>query len=93
MSVADRKLQNELIFRDSNERIRRVQRELEMDVQTVPFICECSDIWCHTVVHLTASEYERVRGRDEWFLIAPEHDASDGEIAERSDRFWILEKA
>jgi hypothetical protein len=61
-------------------------------VATVPFICECSDILCHTVVHLTTSEYERIRGRDAWFLIAPEHDASDGEIIDRTDRFWTLAK-
>jgi hypothetical protein len=93
MSVADRKLQNELIFRDSNERIRRAQLELGTDVATVPFICECSNIRCHTIVHMTATEYERLRREELWFLIAPDHDASDGTIVERYERYWILEKS
>ena len=93
MRVEDRRLQNEMIFRDSNERIRRAQLGMTADGETVPFICECMDIRCHTIVHMTADEYERVRREEMTFLIAPDHDASDGEIGERTDRYWILRKS
>jgi hypothetical protein len=92
MKAEDRKLQNEVIFRDSNERIRRAQLEMQTDGGTVPFICECADIRCHTIVHLTSDEYERIRRESLWFLIAPDHDASDGEVVERTERYWILGK-
>jgi hypothetical protein len=92
MRVEDRRLQNEMIFRDANERIRRAQLGMQVNGETVPFICECLDIRCHTIVHMTADEYERVRGHERWFLIAPDHDASDGEVVEQFDRYWILGK-
>jgi hypothetical protein len=41
---------------------------------------------------MTAEEYERVRGENFWFFIAPEHDASDGTVVDRAERYWILEK-
>ena len=93
MRVEDRRLQNEMIFRDSNERIRRAQLGMTVDGETVPFICECMDIRCQTIVHMTGDEYERVRHEEMTFLIAPDHDASDGEVAERTDRYWILRKS
>jgi hypothetical protein len=93
MAVEDRKLQNEMIFRDSNERIRRAQRKLDTDVELVPFICECSDISCQTIVLLTAEEYEHVRGENLWFFIAPGHGTSDGTVVNRAERYWILEKS
>ena len=86
MKAEDRKLQNEVIFRDSNERIRRAQLEMPADGGTVPFICECA------IVHLTGDEYERIRRESMWFLIAPDHDASDGEVVERTERYWVLGK-
>ena len=93
MGPDQRKLQNELIFRDANERIRRAQQEIAVQADTVPFICECSDMRCHTIVQMTVAEYEGVRAEEMRFLIAPDHDATDGDVVERSEHFWVLAKS
>ncbi|HZR94566.1 MAG TPA: hypothetical protein VFA56_02660 [Gaiellaceae bacterium] len=93
MKQDSRKLRNELIFRDANERIRRAQSELELPDDPMPFICECSDERCRQIVQLTQAEYEDVRAGDRTFFIAPGHDASDGEVVARGDRHWVLQKA
>jgi hypothetical protein len=93
VSPDERKLQNELIFRDANERIRRAQQEIAVQADTVPFICECSDVRCHTIVQMSVAEYEDVRAGEMRFLIAPDHDATDGDVVERGERFWVLAKS
>jgi hypothetical protein len=89
----ERKLQNELIFRDANERIRRAQAAMEIaPAGPVPFICECADVACHTIVRMAGDEYESLRAADDRFLIAPGHDAADGEIVDRRDGYWVVKK-
>jgi hypothetical protein len=88
----DRKLQNELLFRDANEAIKRTQEDLGLEDGYLPFLCECFDEACRTIVHLTAAEYAAVRGAGRSFVIAPAHPSDDGAVAEQTDRYWVLDK-
>jgi hypothetical protein len=86
-----RKVRNERVFRDANERIRRTQQALELD-GPLPFVCECWNETCHEVVHVKPSEYESVRASDACFLIAPEHPHDDADVVARHDAYWVIEK-
>jgi hypothetical protein len=91
MSPDERKARNEALFREANEEIRRVQLELGLTHGRMPFICECDDEACRTIVRLTADEYERVRANGALFLVALEH-PTEGRIVERRDGYWVSQK-
>jgi hypothetical protein len=90
MSSDVRKAQNEMLFREANEEIRRVQLHLGLDGR-MPFICECDDEACRTIVRLTAEEYEHVRAGGTLFVIASKH-PTEGRIVERRDGYCISRK-
>ena len=93
MSTAEeRKARNETIFRQANEEVRRIQDELDLPEEPLPFICECEDERCRTIVRLTQAAYEEVRADSTHFLLAPGHPTTTGHVIERHDGFWIGEK-
>jgi len=83
---------NETIFRKANEEVRQVQAELELVDGRLPFICECEDERCATIVQLTQDEYERVRAESTHFVLAPGHRTSTGRVIERYEEYWVGEK-
>jgi hypothetical protein len=91
MSSDVRKAQNEALFREANEEIRRVQLDLGLADRRMPFICECDDETCREILRLTAEEYERVRAGGTLFFVAPEH-PTEGRIVERRDGYCISRK-
>jgi hypothetical protein len=82
---------NEATFRDANERIRNVQRELDPPLERVPFLCECDDPACHEPIRLTADEYERVRRDGTLFVIVTGH-STNGEVVSESRRHSVVRK-
>jgi hypothetical protein len=90
MTLDERRARNEILFREANEEIRRVQNELSLVDGEMPFICECEDERCREVVRMTSAEYERIRAKSRNFAVAPGHDA--GTIIARSERFHVSEK-
>jgi hypothetical protein len=68
---------NDAIFRDANERIR--DRAIDHDVtESIPFLCECAEPSCTTIVRLPLAEYERIRADPTWFFNAPGHSEAGG---------------
>lgn len=77
----ERIARNDSIFRDANEHIRAKAREHGTEEeQAVPFICECADEHCTTIVQLSISEYEDVRTNSRQFLTAFGHERFEGLI-------------
>lgn len=91
---AERAAENESIFRDANERIEEQLGELTLENGRSPFLCECEDIRCRTMIRLTREEYEQVRSRPNRFVVARGHPFTDAEVVvEQDDRFLVIEKA
>ena len=88
----ERAARNEVVFREANEKLGSKRQELDLTGRT-PFLCECGDPLCTELVRLTLEEYEHVRSRPNWFLIADGHDAEGGQIDEDHDGYSIIEKA
>jgi hypothetical protein len=86
-----KRAENEAAFREANERIRAVERQLDPPLDRVPYICECDDVECREPIRLTAREYERVRGDGATFAIAREH-PSDGDVIEEHDDYLVVRK-
>lgn len=74
--------ENEARFRDANERIEREATRLgfHLESEVVPFLCECGDETCTTIVRMSLVDYEGVRAESTHFLAAPGHET----VAERT---------
>lgn len=87
---------NNAAFRDANDRIENAAVDYGFwDGRTVPFLCECSDERCMTIVQMTLPEYGHVRSNPRWFAHAPGHEVSiDGVIKslEEHDQYVLVEK-
>jgi hypothetical protein len=92
--TAERVARNNAIFREANESIGEAARDHRFD-QPVPFICECADPACTTIINVELHEYERVRANPTWFFDAPGHyRASQGyaDVVDRRDGYDVVEK-
>ena len=85
--TAERVAKNDARFRESNEKLVEVSRVLEFGQDDVlPFLCECADVNCTTIIQLTAREYEAVRRNPVRFINARGHEVNE------FDRYTIVEK-
>lgn len=88
----ERVAKNEALFREVNERIKRMNEHLETKDEA-DFICECGDADCTAPVSLTLTEYEEVRHRGTHFAVVPGHVVPDIErVVARYPRFAVVEK-
>jgi hypothetical protein len=66
--------ENELLFREVNERIDDVGSQLGGQDTTYEFLCECSDPECVERVSLTIAQYRRLRSRPVLFVLVKGHE-------------------
>jgi hypothetical protein len=87
----EQEVENETRSRDINERIDE-SNESEAGT-TEPFVCECSDDTCTSLIDLTHVEYEEVRAHGTYFAIATDHESPDLDlmVSERTG-FAIIRK-
>jgi hypothetical protein len=92
MTSEERKAKNEAVFRDANEAIRREQVQLGLERGSMPFVCECEDETCRTVILLEPAAYEAARADPRTFLIASGHPSSGGELLEEHEGYCLVKK-
>jgi hypothetical protein len=89
---------NETIFRSANEDIRSTRERLDFArADQTPFVCECGDMACTSVMLLSLAEYESVRSDPNTFAVIPGHNDPATEavltsVVHATDRFAIVEK-
>ena len=84
--------ENESMFRETNEGIRRGLWPGEED-HDVRFRCECPDLQCGEPVELTAAQYEQVRRDPRRFIVAHGHNVPEIEnTVERHPSCLVVEK-
>ena len=91
-----RRAQNEVLFREVNERIEAISQELsdrERPPVRLELVCECGREDCTEMLEATVTEYESVRGNARHFLVLPGHeDIETAPVVERTNRFLVVEK-
>ena len=90
-----RAAKNQSLFREINERVKDLNDRFSAVTETAEWICECANDTCVERIAMSANEYEAVRGDGARFFVAAsdEHVWPDvEEVAERNDRYWIVEK-
>lgn len=96
-TISERVARNQSTFRDANERIERTAARF-IEVEQVPFICECPRRDCTEVIRLSLAEYELIRGDGRRFFAASGHETCvvEGEmvakVVDRGPLFSVLEK-
>jgi hypothetical protein len=86
---------NDMIFRDANEHIRAKADEYQVEIDRLPFLCECPREDCTELVPLTIPEYSRVRANASHFFTLPEHADDErplGTVIRREGTYVIVEK-
>ena len=85
--------QNEILFREVNERIEQSATPHGTDWHPYEFLCECSNIDCTLRLRMTIAAYEEVRADPASFVVAPGHDLPEiEEILSRTDDYQIVRK-
>jgi hypothetical protein len=91
----ERIARNEALLREVNERIHDVGEGLQVlpDNGELDFRCECGRRECDVLVHLLASDYERVRADNDRFVVVPGHEDDHIErVVERSEGYLVVDK-
>ena len=84
--------QNEVLFREVNERISEMAAQLGGDAP-YDFLCECANADCTFRITLVAADYEAVRADPTQFLVLPDHFTPEVEnLIARHDSHWVVRK-
>ena len=85
---------NETLFRDLNERLQEVVKEIALEVpDALEIFCECGTAACVDKITLSLAEYEGGRAHPERFFVAAGHDIPDVEdVVDRRPGYWVVEK-
>ncbi len=85
--------QNEVIFREVNERLRELGESFSLVTEVSDFVCECADTSCTDRIQLSLRDYEEVRSDPKWFVIVPGHELLEFErVMDQHDSYLIVEK-
>jgi hypothetical protein len=85
--------ENEIIFREVNERVRETNETFDVRTGAAEFVCECGTASCVERVGMTLADYEQVRSDPTQFFVIPGHEFPEVEsVVRRGDRFLVVRK-
>ena len=88
-----RRSENEVAFRNANERVREVAESFRDVSESAEFVCECGRGDCVERIRLTLEEYERIRSEPTWFFLVKGHEDIDLEgVVSEADGYLVVEK-
>jgi hypothetical protein len=94
MDERDRRMaQNEVLFREVNERVKDIAAKLGDD-GGYEYFCECANKDCTFRISLSLAEYETIRRDPKQFVVLPEHHTPEIEsVVSKSEHFWVVRKS
>ena len=92
-SEENRIAENESLFRRVNEGISEAAVEHGRAEGHLPFVCECPDLQCREILHLTLAEYRGVREHPGRFLVARGHEVEGVEkVVGEQGQYLVVQK-
>lgn len=92
MNREERLAENEILFRDVNERILELQSG-SWESHEIDFMCECGDATCTAVLRLKPAEYEGLRSNPRQFGVLTGHQIEDVErVVETHPGYLVVKK-
>ncbi len=86
----ERAARHEATFRAANEDIAKVVADMH-EIPLAPFLCECEDVRCTTILQLTLDEYRDARSNPRRFVVRPGHEGGARSLG-GGERFTVIEK-
>jgi hypothetical protein len=84
---------NESIFRQVNEQIESLNRDLGTDDAAMTVICECADGDCTERFEIQVSAYERVRADPRRYVVVPGHELPEFDsVVESGGAYDVVQK-
>jgi hypothetical protein len=85
--------QNEVVFREVNERLRELGESFSLVSDLTDFVCECGNTVCTERVRMTLSDYEQVRSNAKHFFVIEGHEEPEYErVVSRREGYLVVEK-
>lgn len=85
--------QNEVVFREVNERLRELGEGFSMVSDLADFVCECGNTSCTERIRMTLAAYEKVRSEATYFVVANGHEEPEYErIIAQEEGYSVVEK-
>ena len=84
---------NESLFRQVNEQIESLNRDLGTDDAEMTVICECAAGDCTDRFQIQVSDYEKVRADPRRYVVVPGHEVPEFEaVVESRDGYDVVQK-
>jgi hypothetical protein len=88
-----RVVENEILFRDVNERLKGVSEGFGDVLPEFEIICECGNAVCTTRISMTLGDYEQLRASGTHFAVRRGHESLDIEtIVEDRGGYLVVQK-
>lgn len=88
-----RVVENEILFRDVNERLKDVSEGFGVVLPEFDIVCECGQAACTERISLTFAEYEGLREDGRHFAVRRGHEALDIEtVVEDRGGYLVVKK-
>jgi hypothetical protein len=88
-----RVVENEILFRDVNERLKGVSEGFGDVLPEFEIICECGDAVCTNRISMTLGDYEQLRASGTHFAVRHGHESLDIEtIVEDHGGYLVVQK-
>jgi hypothetical protein len=85
--------ENEVLYREVNERVRDLSDEFGLQTEQVDFVCECARLDCAERLPMTLADYQQVRSDGAQFAVKPGHEYPEVEyIVEEHDGYFVIRK-
>lgn len=85
--------QNEVVFREINERLRELGEGFSLVSETSEFVCECAISGCTELVRMSLADYEAIRSEATHFFVVKGHEEPDYEkVIEEREGYVVVEK-
>jgi hypothetical protein len=85
--------ENEIVFREVNERLRELGESFSLVSEVAEFVCECGDTGCTERIQMPLGEYEHVRSDGKWFVVVKGHEIPEYErVISEHDGYAVVEK-
>jgi hypothetical protein len=85
--------ENEVVFRELNERLRDLGESFSLVTDTTEFVCECINSACTERVRMSLAAYEEIRSDPKRFFVLKGHEAPEYEyVVEEREDYLVVEK-
>jgi hypothetical protein len=85
--------ENEGLYRQVNEQVRRINTGIPTMTGTFDVLCECGTLECMKHISVTPEVYERTRSKSDHFIVLPGHQVDDmEELVEDHGGFYVIAK-